>query len=319
MKKLGLLLLMIAFLSACGNKKQNVSPQGDKTSDTTSTKAAVPKVIEETVAPFGYTPVKPQNGKLKGVVELGATGFNSFIINLDPEKNWQLEKAEFGASGVYEDRTSEAVVLKNLKAYIKGMIDFGVKGSNIHFVVSSSAKDEEAVKTIIAALKKINYVVNTVTAEQEGAYALKSALPREYESKAFVVDMGSGNTKISWINDGKVDALETYGSKYKSKDVSDPDAFQSVSEIAKQVPQAHRETCFIIGGVPFQMAKSHRVEKERYTALKSEKAYTSEKFQDDKSLAGLNIYKAIRETGCKTFVFDWDANFTIGFLLTIPY
>ena len=32
--------------------------------------------------------------------------------------------------------------------------------------------------------------------------------------------------------------------------------------------------------------------------------------------AGLNIYKAILDaTGVKQVVFDWDANFTIGFLL----
>ncbi len=34
--------------------------------------------------------------------------------------------------------------------------------------------------------------------------------------------------------------------------------------------------------------------------------------------AGLNIYKAIAEaTNTDTFVFDWDANFTIGFLLSL--
>ena len=33
--------------------------------------------------PFAYTPPAPVNGKLKGVVELGATGFNSFIIRVD--------------------------------------------------------------------------------------------------------------------------------------------------------------------------------------------------------------------------------------------
>jgi exopolyphosphatase/pppGpp-phosphohydrolase len=172
----------------------------------------------------------------------------------------------------------------------------------------------------MAGLKKIGYVVNTVTPEQEGTYALKSVLPKEYENKSFVVDMGSGNTKISWIANGNVEALETYGSKYQSRDVSDQEAYQSVSENIKQVPENLRKVCFIIGGVPFKMAKSHRIEKERYTVLKSEKAYTSEDFQDDKSLAGLTIYKAIRETSdCKTFVFDWDANFTIGFLLTLPY
>jgi hypothetical protein len=35
---------------------------------------------------FSYTPPAPENGKLKGVVELGASGFNSFIIRVDPRK-----------------------------------------------------------------------------------------------------------------------------------------------------------------------------------------------------------------------------------------
>src|SRR5689334_1026001 len=47
---------------------------------------------------FSYTPPAPTNGKLKGVVEMGASGFNSFIVKIDPQKNWQLEKAEFGNS-----------------------------------------------------------------------------------------------------------------------------------------------------------------------------------------------------------------------------
>ena len=37
---------------------------------------------------FSYTPEKPVNGKLRGVVELGATGFNSFVINLDDQRRW---------------------------------------------------------------------------------------------------------------------------------------------------------------------------------------------------------------------------------------
>ncbi|MBA2761228.1 MAG: hypothetical protein H0U39_04550, partial [Segetibacter sp.] len=35
---------------------------------------------------FNYTPDKPVNGTLRGVVELGATGFNSFVINMDNQK-----------------------------------------------------------------------------------------------------------------------------------------------------------------------------------------------------------------------------------------
>ena len=77
-----------------------------------------------------------------------------------------------------------------------------------------------------------------------------------------------------------------------------------------------RGTCFIIGGVPFELAKKVRKEKERYTTLDAASAY---QLDNAKSKAGLNIYKAIAEsTGCKQFVFDWDANFTIGFLLELP-
>jgi hypothetical protein len=77
-----------------------------------------------------------------------------------------------------------------------------------------------------------------------------------------------------------------------------------------------RKTCFIIGGAPFSMAKQVRNGKERYTILKAPKDY---KMDDAKGKAGVNIYKAIKDaTGCEQFVFDWDANFTIGFLLNLP-
>jgi hypothetical protein len=40
------------------------------------------------------------------------------------------------------------------------------------------------------------------------------------------------------------------------------------------------------------------------------------KAADKKMGSGLNIYKAITDaTNTDTFVFDWDSNFTIGFLL----
>ena len=274
----------------------------------------------EKVERFTYQAPLPDHGKLKGVVELGSAGFNSFIIQMDKDKNWKLEKAEFGASGVYEGNITEDDVLRRLRDYIKGFIDFGVAGSNIHFIVSSGAQEKEAVIATVSALKKMGYVVNSVTAKQEGEYALKTAVPQPYENQAFVVDLGSGNTKIAWMSEGGIGVLETYGSKYYQDEIDVQTAYQAVSGVSKGIPAANRNICFIIGGVPFQMANQDRIENERYTALKSEKAYVSDKFADDRSQAGLNIYRAIRETtGCKIFVFDWDANFAIGFLLTIPY
>ncbi|QHV93814.1 hypothetical protein [Spirosoma endbachense] len=265
---------------------------------------------------FTYTPPAPNGGKLKGVVELGASGFNSFIIRVDDQKNWKLEKAEFGNSLVIENMASDDDIRSGLKSYIGKMLDFGVSGRDIHFVVSSGAVKADGTQKIIKALKSLNYFVNTVTPEQEGSLGLKSVLPADYYNNSFVVDIGSGNTKISWKEGSSTKALETYGAKYFQNGTSDETVTTEVTAKAKQVPEDHRKTCFIIGGVPFELAKSVRKDKERYTVLDAPSAY---KLDNAKSKAGLNIYKAIADaTGCDQFVFDWDSNFTIGFLLNMP-
>jgi hypothetical protein len=264
--------------------------------------------------PFSYTSPAPVNGKLKGVVELGASGFNSFIIKVDSEKRWSLEKAEFGNSLVTENMATDEDVRIGLKKYIGTMLDYGVSGREIHFVVSSGAAKADVTTKITKALKSLNYVVNQVTPEQEGQLGLKSVLPTEFNDKAFVVDIGSGNTKISWITGDKVNSVESYGAKYFQDGVDDTKVYQEVNAKAKQIPANLRKTCFIIGGVPFEMAKEVRKGKERYTTLSAPLAYS--KLTNAKSKAGINIYKAIKDaTGCNQFVFDWDANFTIGFLL----
>ena len=85
------------------------SPNTEQTSTTTTT-TSDPTPAEPTSttnnpsatatqtarAPFNYTPPTPVNGKLKGVVDMGATGFNSFIITVDAQDRWKLEKADFG-------------------------------------------------------------------------------------------------------------------------------------------------------------------------------------------------------------------------------
>ncbi|MCX6215971.1 hypothetical protein [Spirosoma sp.] len=264
---------------------------------------------------FSYTAPEPQNGKLKGVVELGASGFNSFIVRIDDQKRWKLEKAEFNNSLVMENMATDEDIRTGLKSYIGKMLDFGVGGRDIQFVVSSGAVKAEGTPKIIKVLKSLNYVVNIVTPEQEGSLGLRAVLPTEFYNNSFVVDIGSGNTKISWKEGGSTKAVETYGAKYFQNNTSDETVTTEVKAKAKQVPTDHRKTCFIIGGVPFELAKAVRKDKERYTVLDAPSAY---KLENAKSKAGLNIYRSIAEaTGCNQFVFDWDANFTIGYLLTI--
>ena len=264
---------------------------------------------------FNFQAPEPQGGKLKGVVELGASGFNSFIVRIDDQKRWKLEKADFGNSLVLENMATDLDIRAGLKQYISNMLNFGVNGREIQFVVSSGALKAETTQKIIKNLKALNYVVNTVTAEQEGRLALRAVLPAEFDDNSFVVDIGSGNTKVSWKNRGDVSAFESYGAKYFQNNDDDAKVYEAVKGKAKQIPTDHRKTCFIIGGIPFELAKQVRVGKERYTVLKLPADYVGE---NAKQKAGLNIYKGIADaTGTQQFVFDWDANFTIGYLLTL--
>lgn len=265
-----------------------------------------------TPAAFNYSPPALSGGKLKGVVELGATGFNSFIVRVDAQKNWKLEKAEFGVSLVKEGLATDEDVKSGLRRYIADMVGFGVGARDIHFVVSSGAQKEAIMPKINAALKSMGYVVNVVTPEQEAKLALRATLPDQYRSSAFVVDIGSGNTKISWLPGG---AVELPGAKYYQNNLSATSVYSEVKTKAGSVPANLRGTCFIIGGVPYELAKQTRNGKERYTVLKAPADY---KADGAKQEAGLNIYAAIADaTGCRQFVFDWDANFTIGFLLNL--
>lgn len=274
------------------------------------------EMSENQSSAFSYVAPEPINGKLKGVVELGASGFNSFIVRIDKSKNWKLEKAEFGNSLVTENMATDEDIRAGLKKYIGGMLDYGVSGRDIHFVVSSGAVKAEVTQKIVKNLKTLNYFVNTVTPEQEGSLALKCVLPADFEEEGFVVDIGSGNTKVSWKNGSSINSFETYGSKYFQNNEDDGKVYNEVKAKCAQIPSMKRKTCFIIGGVPFSLAKQVREGKERYTILKAPKDY---KVDDAKNKAGLNIYKAIKDaTGCDQFVFDWDANFTIGFLLGLP-
>jgi hypothetical protein len=182
-------------------------------------------------------------------------------------------------------------------------------------VISSGAQKEPKTKLISNELKKMGFVVNNVTADQEAKFALKSTVPSSFADNSFMVDIGSGNTKISWDENGTLKSMELPGAKYFQQNATDESVYNQVKEAVGKIPEDKRNVGFIIGGVPFTLAKQHRKGEERYTVLKNPGDY---KAADKKMEAGLNIYKAIQDaTKADTFVFDWDANFTIGFLLSL--
>jgi hypothetical protein len=288
-----------------GGASDNTASEAPATTATTgSTKEA---------REFHYTPERPDNGTLRGVVEVGATGFNSFVINMDRQKRWEIVSKDFGESLAYEGLATTEDIRAGLKKYLSKMFDKGVAKSNMHFVISSGAQKEPKTTTISNELKKMGYVVNNVTAEQEGKLGFNATVPASFADNSFLVDIGSGNTKISWQENGKLQTLELPGAKYYEKGTSDEQVYNEVKAMAAKIPENKRNVGFILGGVPFTLANQHRQDEERYTVLKAPQAY---KAADKKMEAGLNIYKGVIDaTGTDTFVFDWDANFTIGFLL----
>jgi len=321
--RLGLLLAVIAglyFAIVAFDNDSKVAPAlaVDSVPDAASTTApkATPAKPAAPKASFNYLPPAPVDGKLRGVVELGASGFNSFIVTIDSQHNWQLNKAEFDNSLLLENMASDEEIRRGLRAYIANMLDYGVAGRDIHFVVSSGALKASATKRITQELARLGYVVNKMTPEREAALGMSVALPAPFIGKAFVVDLGSGGTEISWMENDTPQSVTTYGSKYFEQDVASDLVANDVRVKAQRVPAELRGTCFIIGGVPYEMAKQVRQGKERYTVLDPASAY---QFDKAKAKAGLVIYRALAEaTGCQQFVFDWDANFTIGYLLSRP-
>jgi hypothetical protein len=321
---LGVILLVVGLIGFKAYQAQN--PEKFQTEETTKvasteTPATTTSATEESTTAVAENPVKisvtpPIGGTMKGVIEVGASGFNAFVVNVDKEKNWELVSKEFGASLAKEGFATENDIKAGLKKYLASIFDKGVAGRNMHFVISSGALKNPKTTEIAKAIRGEGFVVNEVTPEQEGKYALRALLPKDYVNNSFVVDIGSGNTKISWYEGAALKSVEADGAKYYQDGKSDNDVYQKIVAAVKKVPADKRQYCFIIGGVPFKLAQQSRVGEERYTTLASPDSYSAG--DDVKIKSGLNIYRALQEgSGTDKFIFDWDANFTIGFLLTL--
>jgi hypothetical protein len=264
---------------------------------------------------FDFTPEIPVNGVLKGVVEIGATGFNSFVIHIDRQNRWEVVAKDFGVSLVYEGQATAEKIQGGIDKHISNMFDNAVSRENIHFLMSSGAQKQASSSKILSGLKNKGYLINTVTADQEGRFGFLATVPLPFRDSSFMVDIGSGNTKISWQEGGNLKTMEAPGAKYYEKNQADEAVYTQVKQQLSSIPPEKRKVCFIIGGVPFMLAEQSRSGEERYTVLNTPGSY---KASNKRMASGLNIYRAISDaTNCNMFVFDWDSNFVIGYLLSL--
>jgi hypothetical protein len=313
LKKFAPFVAAILVIAGLGYTKY--SGYFDKVSQTETSKPSIVERVTGAKLVASFVPpqeILPVGGKLKSIVELGASGFNAFIVRIDSQGRYAVKTKKFGSSLAIEGNTSLDEVKKQLRAYIAEMSN-DVGGKDLHFVISSGALMEPKVQNIARGLKELGYVVNQVTASQEGNYAFMAAMHPDYADRAFVVDIGSGNTKISWLTSNGVKTLEAAGAKYFQKGTDHDTVFADVQAKASQIPQNQRELCFLIGGGPNDLAKQGQ-NVGRYYPLAELSSYN---LKDQKAECTVNILKAIQTTTGTKYVFDDNAFFPVGLLISL--
>ena len=300
--KMRLLIILAIFAVAC--------------SGSVDQKTNEPTVAERQQQLLSELPTPSTNpGYKAGSIVIGSTGFDAFLVEIDKDKRWKLLKARYNPSRVYEDEVTLEDITNGLRTYYNELVADGVSEENIHLLISSSAAKNPRLIGIRAVLEHIGVNVMAVTAEEEARFALMATIPPKLLQSSFLADIGSGNTKIAWMKNGEIKSEETYGSKYFQSETPDQLVFNEVQKATKRVPETNRATCFVIGGAPYLMVGELEKHRERYSFLLAPSAYQNN--DSERINAGANIYAAIREeSGTDLFIFEWDSNFSIGYLLT---
>ncbi|ADC90062.1 TPR repeat-containing protein [Thermocrinis albus DSM 14484] len=192
------------------------------------------------------------------------------------------EKGEFTSEGIEE--TAQAV-----KTLINKMREKGVPGNNIFLVASSAitaVKNKEELSKRIEALT--GYRLLFLTAQDEVLYNIAGALPPKYYYNSIVVDVGSGNTKIGYLEKVAdsiiVKSFEIpYGSVSLTEEAIKRGSFKkSLTEIlhreiipllnrekSKNPAYVNRKNVFLIGGAVWALSTLQKPEqiKESYVKL----------------------------------------------------
>jgi len=311
----------------------DISPEND--SGTTSTEELTEELKEcnETVLDkFDYTPNLPsEDGKIKAVVVIGASGFDGFIIKIDKDKNWESKKAYWGKeSEIWDGNASSKEIMKGFRNFLRTIAkdgkEFGAKNldTRVQLIVSSGAsKANTTTSKIVKALLKNKWTPTRISAQEEAEYGFIVSVPKEYRDDSFFVDIGSGNTKIAWMEDDKLKTAEGPGAKAYKIPKSKEEVYDDIKNLFENVPEDLRERAFIIGGVPYKLAKKVKNDDEEYSTLLRPCQYDIQDFKEKNRVKmeyGLKIYEGIKDgTETELYIFPWHSNFGIGFLINQRY
>lgn len=271
--------------------------------------------MQEVDKAFNYEPQKPINGKLNAVIEIGALGLNYFIINIDSHGRWELKKAQYGRSNLIYGVNTTSEITAKINEFKREIINFGVRARDIHLLASSSVVKIDQVSNLNEELKNINLQIKSINADLEAQYALMATIPKEFIEESFLVDIGSGNTKISWIQNRDTLSIEIHGSKYFLSDVQDTTVFREVRDAILEVPSQNRNLCFVLGGMIYEFVKDEISQSDkRYFILNSPDAYP---LDNEKLKAAYVIYNALYLEPTYSYIFDSESNFSIGYLISL--
>ncbi|ODA44122.1 TPR repeat protein [Thermodesulfovibrio sp. N1] len=155
-----------------------------------------------------------KNEDLYDIKELFRESINTTIIS------GVKETGAFSSDGI--DETAQAV-----KALINKIKEKGVPAENIFVIASSAISSVKNKESLSDKIKELTgYITNFLVVKDEILYNIAGALPSKYYYNSIVVDIGSGNTKIGY--------LEKVADSFNVKSFEIPYGSVSLTEEAKK-------------------------------------------------------------------------------------